>query len=51
MDLRFDALGLCDDLRRAAEELGWSEVARVDSRVAGPKGNREVFLLLDAASR
>ena len=40
-----------ESVRRAAEELGWSEVARVDSRVAGPKGNREVFLLLDAASR
>lgn len=40
-----------ESVRRAAEELGWREVARIDSRVAGPKGNREVFLLLDAASR
>jgi len=38
-----------ESVRRAAETLGWREVARADSRVAGPKGNREVFLLLDRA--
>jgi 23S rRNA (cytidine1920-2'-O)/16S rRNA (cytidine1409-2'-O)-methyltransferase len=34
-------------VRRAAETLGWREVGRADSRVAGPKGNREIFLLLE----
>ncbi len=29
-----------------AEELGYRFVAQADSRVAGPKGNREVFVLL-----
>lgn len=36
-------------VRRAAEALGWREAARADSRVAGPKGNREIFLLLEPA--
>jgi len=39
-----------ESVRETAEALGWREVARVDSRVAGPKGNREVFLLLDPPS-
>ena len=29
-----------------AAELGYREQGRVDSRVAGPKGNREIFLWL-----
>jgi 23S rRNA (cytidine1920-2'-O)/16S rRNA (cytidine1409-2'-O)-methyltransferase len=44
--LRHEAV---ESVRRAAETLGWREVARADSRVAGPKGNREIFLLLDRA--
>ena len=35
-----------ESVRGAAEALGWREVARADSRVAGPKGNREIFLHL-----
>jgi 23S rRNA (cytidine1920-2'-O)/16S rRNA (cytidine1409-2'-O)-methyltransferase len=47
--VRDDALraAAVESVRGAAEERGWRERARVDSRVAGPKGNREVFLLLD----
>ena len=37
-----------DGVAAAASELGLREHGRVDSRVAGPKGNREVFLLLRA---
>jgi 23S rRNA (cytidine1920-2'-O)/16S rRNA (cytidine1409-2'-O)-methyltransferase len=33
-------------VRACAEELGWEVVGEVDSRVAGPKGNREIFLWL-----
>lgn len=36
-----------DSVRRAAETLAWREIGRADSRVAGPKGNREIFLLLE----
>ena len=35
-----------DAVAAAAAELGFQERARVDSRLAGPKGNREIFLLL-----
>jgi 23S rRNA (cytidine1920-2'-O)/16S rRNA (cytidine1409-2'-O)-methyltransferase len=35
-----------DAVARAAAELGFEEVGRCDSRVAGPAGNREIFLLL-----
>lgn len=35
-----------DEVADAATELGFEEVARVDAKIAGPKGNREVFLLL-----
>jgi len=51
--VRDDALraAAVDSVRGAAEGLGWRERARVDSRVAGPKGNREVFLLLDPPVR
>jgi 23S rRNA (cytidine1920-2'-O)/16S rRNA (cytidine1409-2'-O)-methyltransferase len=41
----------CDDVRDAAIALGYDERARVDSRVAGPKGNREIFLWLRPGSR
>lgn len=36
-----------ESVRRVAETLGWREVGRADSQVAGPKGNREIFLLLE----
>lgn len=47
--VRDDALreGAVDKIRDAALALGYREVRRVDSRVAGPKGNREVFLQLE----
>ncbi len=46
--VRDDALRIhaCDQVRDAAVELGYRECGRADSRVAGPKGNREIFLLL-----
>lgn len=51
--VRDDALrtAAVESVRAAAEELGWREMDRIDSRVAGPKGNREVFLLLEPPSR
>ncbi len=46
--VRDDALraAAVESVRAAAEALGWREIARADSRVAGPKGNREIFLHL-----
>lgn len=46
--VRDDALrtAAVDSVRDACATLGWAELARVDSRVHGPKGNREVFLHL-----
>ena len=46
--VRDDALraAAVESVRGAAEALGWQEIARADSRVAGPKGNREIFLYL-----
>jgi 23S rRNA (cytidine1920-2'-O)/16S rRNA (cytidine1409-2'-O)-methyltransferase len=46
--VRDDALrrAAVDAVRRAAEALGWSPAGEAESRLAGPKGNREVFLLL-----
>jgi len=46
--VRDDALriGAADRIARAARALGWRERGRVDSRVPGPKGNREIFLWL-----
>jgi 23S rRNA (cytidine1920-2'-O)/16S rRNA (cytidine1409-2'-O)-methyltransferase len=35
-----------DAVRAAAEALGWTLAGAADSRLAGPKGNREIFLLL-----
>lgn len=50
--VRDDALrqGAVDAVRAAAEELGWRFRAQADSRVHGPKGNREVFLWMESAS-
>jgi 23S rRNA (cytidine1920-2'-O)/16S rRNA (cytidine1409-2'-O)-methyltransferase len=46
--VRDDALraAAVESVRAAAEALGWREAGRADSRVAGPKGNREIFLHL-----
>ena len=35
------------DVAREAEKLGWKLAGEVDSRVAGPSGNRERFILLE----
>jgi len=35
-----------DQVAAAAEAFGYEEIARADSRVHGPKGNREIFLHL-----
>jgi 23S rRNA (cytidine1920-2'-O)/16S rRNA (cytidine1409-2'-O)-methyltransferase len=32
------------DVKQCAEELGWTAVGEAESRLAGPKGNREVFV-------
>jgi len=37
-------------VRGAAEELGWRALGEAESRLAGPKGNREVFLWLRRGS-
>jgi len=46
--VRDDALraAAVDDVAASAARLGFGELARVDSTLAGPKGNREVFLHL-----
>lgn len=48
--VRDDALraGAADKIARAARAHGRFERGRVDSRVPGPKGNREIFLWLSA---
>jgi 23S rRNA (cytidine1920-2'-O)/16S rRNA (cytidine1409-2'-O)-methyltransferase len=38
-----------DRVRGCAESLGYREEGRVDSRIPGPKGNREIFLWLQPA--
>jgi 23S rRNA (cytidine1920-2'-O)/16S rRNA (cytidine1409-2'-O)-methyltransferase len=50
--VRDDALrqGAVDAVRAAAEALGWRFRAQADSRVHGPKGNREIFLWMEPAS-
>ena len=45
--LRAAAVGA---VRAAAEGLGWHSAGQIESRLAGPKGNREVFLWLRPAS-
>jgi 23S rRNA (cytidine1920-2'-O)/16S rRNA (cytidine1409-2'-O)-methyltransferase len=51
--VRDDALRAeaADAVSRAAAELGFGEVARRDSRLEGPAGNREIFVHLRPASR
>jgi 23S rRNA (cytidine1920-2'-O)/16S rRNA (cytidine1409-2'-O)-methyltransferase len=46
--VRDDALrnSAADAVEAAAVELGYRPLGRVDSRLAGPKGNREIFLWL-----
>lgn len=39
-----------DDISSFAAELGYHEAGRSESRLAGPKGNREVFLLLESVT-
>ncbi len=41
-----DRLAAVDQVRRVAEGLGLSAVATAESRLAGPSGNREIFLFL-----
>ncbi len=38
------------DVAQEAEKLGWKLTGEVDSRVAGPSGNRERFVLLERGS-
>jgi 23S rRNA (cytidine1920-2'-O)/16S rRNA (cytidine1409-2'-O)-methyltransferase len=49
--VRDDALraAAADRVRRCAESLGYRLQGQVDSRVPGPKGNREIFLWLRPA--
>ncbi|MBW2294106.1 MAG: TlyA family RNA methyltransferase [Deltaproteobacteria bacterium] len=44
--VRDDALrkSAADEISGSAQALGYDEKGRVDSRVLGPKGNREIFL-------
>lgn len=46
--VRDDALrrAAADAVRAAAEALGWRFLGQADSRLPGPKGNREIFLWL-----
>jgi len=48
--VRDDALrqGAAAAVRAAAEALGWRFLGQAESRVAGPKGNREIFLWMGA---
>lgn len=45
--VRDDALrqAAVEDVGAVAEELGWERVGQAESRLAGPKGNREIFVL------
>jgi 23S rRNA (cytidine1920-2'-O)/16S rRNA (cytidine1409-2'-O)-methyltransferase len=36
------------EVAACAQELGWRVAGRADSRLAGPKGNREIFLWMEA---
>lgn len=47
--VRDDALrqAAVDGVAEAAAALGYQEAGRAESRLAGPKGNREIFLLLE----
>jgi len=50
--VRDDALrqAAASGVAEAAEALGYRELRRVDSRLPGPKGNVEIFLLLEAGA-
>ena len=39
--------GAASKISECAEGLGYRELARVDSRIPGPKGNREIFLWME----
>jgi len=43
--------GAADRVVEAARREGYREVARADSRLSGPKGNLEIFLLLRATDQ
>lgn len=45
-----DRLAAVEDVRRAAEGLGLVALGTAESRLAGPSGNREIFLHLAPAS-
>jgi 23S rRNA (cytidine1920-2'-O)/16S rRNA (cytidine1409-2'-O)-methyltransferase len=47
--VRDDALraAAADAVRAAAEALGWRRAGQAESRIAGPKGNREIFLWME----
>jgi 23S rRNA (cytidine1920-2'-O)/16S rRNA (cytidine1409-2'-O)-methyltransferase len=32
------------EVKQCAEELGWTTAGDAESRLAGPKGNREIFV-------
>ena len=50
-DIEFDGITTYPGVTvESAAALGYREVGRVDSRLPGPKGNVEVFLLLEAGS-
>jgi 23S rRNA (cytidine1920-2'-O)/16S rRNA (cytidine1409-2'-O)-methyltransferase len=51
--VRDDALreGAARSVAEAAARLGYALVGQADSRLAGPKGNREIFLLLHPSGR
>ena len=38
-----------EDVVEAGARLGYARLAQVDSRLAGPKGNREIFVYLALA--
>jgi 23S rRNA (cytidine1920-2'-O)/16S rRNA (cytidine1409-2'-O)-methyltransferase len=42
-----DRAAAVERVRRAAEELGYAARGEAESRLPGPKGNREVFLWLE----
>ena len=45
-----DRHAAADQVARSAGELGYAVRGQADSRVHGPKGNREIFLLLQPAA-
>jgi len=51
--VREDALRrqACDGIQAFAEDFGYRQIGRSDCRIAGPKGNREIFLWLERSGR